>query len=85
MRHLFGYINLNSLEIKFPNWENVIMINSLLGGMKEFLKLYQYSSYPDYLGENRIEKNIITPKAFPGYFEDNQTFSDFIDDYLTEK
>src|SRR3989344_8770426 len=52
MRHLFGYIHINPLEIKFPDWENKIRRSSI--DMKMFLKSYRYSSYCDYIGEDRI-------------------------------
>ena len=52
--------------------------------MKRFLESYRYSSYRDYLGEDRIEKNIIKPENFPDYFENTKSFQDFVDDYFTE-
>ena len=80
MRHLFGYIHINPLEIEFPEWKD--KINKPSGDMKKFLKSYRYSSYSDYLGEDRIEKNIINPKNFPDYFQNSQSFQDFIENYF---
>lgn len=80
MRQLFGYIQLNPLEIEFPDWKN--KIKNSPDEMKKFLETYRYSSYPDYLGKDRIEKNIINPKKFPDYFGEQQSFKDFIDDYF---
>lgn len=82
LRHLFGYIHINPLEIKFPEWEDQINKSSV--DMKKFLKLYRYSSYLDYVGEDRVEKNIIKIENFPDYFQDNRSFENFIESYFVE-
>ena len=82
MRQLFGYIHINPLEIEFPKWKD--QINKYSINMKKFLRAYRYSSYPDYIGEDRIEKNIIKPENFPNYFEDARSFEDFIENYFIE-
>ncbi len=80
MRHLFGYIHLNALDIKFSDWEKKITRSS--DDMKKFLESYRYSSYVDYIGKKRIEKNIIKPENFPDYFEDSNSFKNFMEDYF---
>ena len=82
MRQLFGYIHINPLEIEFPEWKDKIKKSSINMNMKKFLESYQYSSYLDYIGEDRIEKNIINPKNFPDYFQNSQSFQDFIENYF---
>ncbi len=82
MRQLLGYIHINPLEIEFPEWKNQIKKSSV--DMKKFLESYRYSSYQDYLGKDRVEKNIINPKAFPEYFENSKKFEDFVDNYFVE-
>jgi putative transposase len=82
MRQLFAYIHLNPLEIKFPKW--IEQINKSSVDMKKFLELYRYSSYPDYVERDRIEKNIIKTKNFPEYFEDVKSFKEFIENYFIE-
>lgn len=79
-RQLLGYIHINPLEIKFPDWEN--QVNRPTANMKHFLESYRYSSYSDYIGENRLEKNIISTKSFPDYFETQKSFANFIASYL---
>ncbi|MDP3763152.1 MAG: transposase [bacterium] len=79
MRQLFGYIHINPLEIKFPEWKN--KINKSSQDMEKFLESYRYSSYLDYIGEDRQERNIIKPENFPDYFEDSKAFKDFIKNY----
>ncbi|MFA5792148.1 MAG: transposase [Candidatus Paceibacterota bacterium] len=82
MRQLFGYIHINPLEIKFPLWKD--KINKSHFNMKKFLESYRYSSYLDYVGEERVEKNIIKAENFPDYFQSSQSFKDFIENYFTE-
>jgi REP element-mobilizing transposase RayT len=80
MRQLFGYIHINPLEIAFPEWENRVGRSSV--DMKKFLELYRYSSYLDYLGIDRMEKNLIKIENFPDYFQDTQSFQDFVENYF---
>src|SRR3989338_10356573 len=82
LKHLFGYINLNPLDIQFPEWERLIdKQNSKI--WQEFLKKYLYSSFQDYICVNKSEKNIPKLKAFPKYFLTNKEFGDFIESYLS--
>lgn len=82
LRHLFGYIHLNPLDIEFTNWKKYL--NKNINRKKEFLKSYRYSSYQDYIGIGRVEKRIINKEAFPGYFEDTQKFQDFVENYFSD-
>ncbi|MDO8569449.1 MAG: hypothetical protein Q7R89_01530 [bacterium] len=82
MRHLFGYIHINPLEINFPKWED--QINKPSVDMKKFLESYRYSSYLDYIGGDRIEKNITNLENFPEYFKNSQSFRDFVENYFIE-
>jgi REP element-mobilizing transposase RayT len=82
MRQMLGYIHINPLEIKFPSWkDNLSNSNS---GMRNFLESYRYSSYLDFLKNNRIEENIINPSAFPEYFQGVQSFKKFVEDYFVK-
>lgn len=83
LRHLFGYIHLNSLDIGFPDWKNQTRHSSgEIGKMKQFLESYRYSSYQDYVGIDRAEKNILSSESFPEYFNDAKDFEGFVDDYF---
>ena len=81
LKQLFAYIHLNPLEIEFPNWEKEI--NKSSSDMKKFLESYRYSSYQDYIGVNRVENRILNKKAFPDYFEKENSFKDFVESYLS--
>ncbi|MDP3875090.1 MAG: transposase [bacterium] len=82
MKHLFGYIHINPLEIEFPNWKDEINKPSVK--MRKFLESYRYSSYLDYIGKDRVEKRILKPESFPDYFINAQSFGDFVESYFTE-
>ncbi|HUC88824.1 MAG TPA: transposase [Candidatus Paceibacterota bacterium] len=83
MRQLFAYIHLNVLDIKFSGWEKQDKDKDKNNKeMKDFLETYRYSSYQDYIGTDRIESNILNKKAFPDYFQSQQSFKDFIENYF---
>jgi len=81
MQHLFGYIHLNPLDIKFPDWQETV--GKQIKEKKNFLELYKYSSYLDYVGEKRIENSILSIKAFPDYFSGKHEIRDFIESYIS--
>jgi len=82
LKHLFGYISLNPLDLEFPEWEELIDKQNPKV-WTDFLKKYQYSSYFDYIGVNRVEKNILNKEAFPEYFSSTEEFEDFVESYLS--
>ncbi|OGI64265.1 hypothetical protein A3H53_03720 [Candidatus Nomurabacteria bacterium RIFCSPLOWO2_02_FULL_40_10] len=82
LKHLFGYISLNSLDLEFPEWEGLAG-NQNPKAWREFLKKYQYSSFLDYSGIERCESNILNKAAFPEYFLNHKDFEDFIESYLS--
>ena len=82
MRHMFAYIHLNSLDIEFSGWKDNLNKSSI--EMKKFLESYKYSSYQDYIGEDRIEKSIIKPENFPDYFRNSESFKDFVENYFMD-
>lgn len=79
MKQLFKYVHLNPLDIEFSGWENII--NKLSIDMKKFIESYRYSSYLDYVGADRVEKNIINPENFPDYFQDSNSFREFVENF----
>lgn len=81
LKHLFAYVNLNPLDIKFPDWESKIKSSS--AGMQNFLEEYRYSSYLDLIETDRVEKSILCQKDFPEYFKETDSFKEFIKGYLT--
>lgn len=80
MRQLFAYIHLNALDIEFPDWEKDDNRDEML--MKNFLNSYTYSSYHDYIGIDRVENNILNRDSFPDYFKTQQSFVEFVENYV---
>lgn len=81
LRQLFAYIHLNPLEIEFPEWKDSLNKSSF--DMKNFLESYKYSSYQDYVGEDRIENSILDKDNFPDYFHSKQSFREFVENYFS--
>ncbi|MCX6756529.1 MAG: transposase [Candidatus Nomurabacteria bacterium] len=90
MRQLFGYIHINPLDIEFSGWNNsenhkqelFLLQGNSQNEMKKFLDSYRYSSYLDYVGQGRIEGNILNKTAFPDYFQNQQSFKEFVENYF---
>jgi putative transposase len=81
LKYLFSYIHLNPVKLIDKNWkENGIKD---IVKAKKFLANYEWSSYQDYLGKERVENKILTKKDFPGYFDDIQIFEEEISDWLS--
>jgi len=80
MRQLFSYIHLNSLDVEFSGWDKNKNIKNK--EMKNFLEIYRYSSYQDYVGFDRVESNILNKASFPDYFQSQKSFKEFVENYL---
>jgi len=84
MRHLFGYIHLNCLDIKFSGWEKDLD-KAHPQEWKNFLEKYEYSSFQEYSNGSLIrpEGSILNMENFPKYFLEAHSFEDFIDSYVS--
>ncbi|MCK5027594.1 MAG: transposase [Candidatus Pacebacteria bacterium] len=83
LKYLFAYIHLNPISLIEPEWKEVGITN--ISSVKKYLSSYKYSSYADYLGEEREEKLILDKEKFPEYFEDFTEFENFIDEWINYK
>jgi putative transposase len=81
MRQLFAYTHLNPIELDFPEWKNN-KDNLNKEEIKNFLDLYSYSSYQDYINIDRVEKKILNLENFPNYFQEKNSFQDFVENYF---
>lgn len=82
-KYLFSYIHLNPIKLIDSKWkENGIKdIKKSL----DFLSKYKWSSYNDYLNQNRQESNILNVSDFPKYFSNIKDFNKEILDWLEYK
>jgi putative transposase len=79
--YLYSYIHLNPLKVLDPNWRKVGL--TLVKGAMEYLKQYPYSSYKDYLGDERLEAKILSRTGFPDFFQDPGSFERFHEYWLS--
>jgi len=72
LKYIFSYINLNPLkifkkdrmEVGFRHKKKAI----------EYLQKYKFSSFSDFMGEKRLENQILSLKYFPTYFPREKDF-----------
>jgi putative transposase len=84
LKYLLAYVHLNPIKLMDPNWEKAGTFDT--EKVKDFLKSFKYSSFFDYVKEERRSENsILNKKAFPEYFEKYKDFENFIEDWLTYK
>ena len=67
LKYQFTYIHLNPIGIVDSGWKEKRIEDKKKA--KTFLDNYKYSSYSDYGGGKRLERNILNKEAFPEYFE----------------
>ncbi len=80
-KYLFSYIHLNPVKMIDKNWK----VDGIKNKQKtlEFLKKYQYSSYLEYLGIERIENSILNREDSLNYFQDKEEFEREIFEWLS--
>lgn len=81
LKYIFSYIHLNPLKLINKNWRtSIIKDNSKL---EKYLSTYKYSSYSEYIGENRIQSKILCKQVFPNYFPNGNQFKNEIKDWIS--
>ena len=81
LKYLFSYIHLNPLKLINPKWKENGIKNTIK--VKNFLSQYKYSSYADYLEEERAQKIILNKKVFPEYFPSKKDFEEEIFNWIS--
>lgn len=66
LKYLFSYIHLNPIKLIDSKWKKK-GIRDKSKAIK-YLQEYKFSSYLDYLGENRVQNKVLKIEAFPDYF-----------------
>ena len=66
LKYLYAYIHLNPVKLIDSTWKEEGIKDAAKSF--DFAASFQYSSLPDYLGQNRKEKAILNPEPFPEYF-----------------
>ena len=83
LRYLYAYIHLNPIKLVEPKWEGQHIKN--INQAKAFLKKFSHSSFLDYTGYARKAGSILSKNAFPEYFSEKHSFTDFVDDLINSK
>ena len=83
LKYIFAYIHLNPVKLVDSKWKENGIKNRTIA--KNFLKNYSYSSYLEYIGIDRKEKVILSPNAFPHYFEKVDAFQKMINFWIEFK
>lgn len=80
LRYLISYLHLNPVKLMDSKWKE----NGIKDRKKaeEYIRFYRYSSYPDYMGQDRHEKIIINKDALPKYFETSVAFKTIVTEWL---
>ena len=84
LKYLFSYIHLNPVKLIDSKWKE----NGIASIQKtfEFLRSYEYSSYLDYVSENKRSQGILLKrKAFPSYFPNCKKFQSEILEWINYK
>jgi len=71
LKYLFSYIHLNPIKLIQKDWKEKGIKNRKEA--IDYLNKYTYSSYLDFIGEERIQNKILNIESFPEYFP-NKTF-----------
>lgn len=80
LRYLISYLHLNPVKLIDSDWKEEGIKDREKA--EEYIKLYRYSSYVDYLGQDRMEKMIINKDALPKYFETPTDFKKIVTEWL---
>ena len=80
LSYLLSYIHLNPIKLIDPTWKENGIRNQRQA--KSYLERYAYSSYPEYLGKERIHTVIINKEALPAYCGSVKDFKQSTLDWL---
>lgn len=83
LKYIFSYINLNPAKLLDRDWKVKILKHAEKKRLEKFLGEYHFSSYKDFLGENRPEGRILSIEVFPKYFNSPKEFLNEIYNWLS--
>jgi putative transposase len=81
LKYIFSYIHLNPLKLIQKDWKKMGITNKKVA--INYLEKYTYSSYFDFLGENRNQNKILNTEVFPKYFPTKASFIKEIFEWLS--
>ncbi len=81
LKYTFSYIHLNPVKLIQNDWKKDGIKNKKQA--LDFLQKYEYSSYFDFLGVERLQSKVLSKEAFPRYFPKKEHFQKEIFDWLS--
>ncbi len=81
LKYLFAYIHLNPVKLIDSSWKENGIGDPVRA--KKYLENFTHSSYLDWMGSSREERNILSVGEFPEYFGNAEEFDVYINDWLT--
>lgn len=81
LKYLFSYIHLNPVKLIQKDWKENGVKNK--NKIFEYLGEYKYSSYLDFMGENRVQNKVLNTDNFPSYFPTKNKFKNEIFEWLS--
>jgi putative transposase len=81
LKYLYAYIHLNPVKLIDSSWKEEGIKDAAKSF--DFAASFQYSSLPDYLGQQRDESKILDPKPFPEYFLTHNDIKNELFEWLT--
>ena len=83
LKYLFSYIHLNPVKLIQKDWKDRGIKDKSI--VLDYLNKYKYSSYLDFIGENRVQNKILDINYFPKYFSNKTSFTKEIFEWLNFK
>lgn len=83
LKYLYSYIHLNPIKLVDKKWKEEGIKDK--SKALEYLNQYKYSSYLDYLRENRVQNKVLNINSFPQYFLTKKVFEKEIFEWLSYK
>ncbi len=80
LKYLFSYIHLNPIKLIQSDWKEKGIKD--INITKNYLKNFEYSSYLDFMENDRAQGAILNLKNFPEYFNDKVEFETDLIDWL---
>lgn len=71
-KYLFSYVHLNPIKLIQKDWKEKGIKNKTEA--IKYLNKYEYSSYLDFVEEERFQNKILDLKEFPKYFSNKKSF-----------
>src|SRR5574344_112352 len=71
-KYLFSYVHLNPIKLIQKDWKEKGIKNKTEA--IKYLNKYEYSSYLDFIEEERSQNKILDLKEFPKYFSNKKSF-----------